>query len=331
MVCILYVIAVGTLLGVAGLLIERVLPATTTSRRWLWCALIATNMAVPGVYQANHRSEITDVLEQQVAQSRIGQAVGTATLTALNEGLAARIESYNPMIGRWWVLASAMLALWGLATAARVFFLMRGSRINGGAQLRSVVDGVPVVVTDSIGPATVGVLRSRVVVPRWVLALPGVQRRYVLRHEEEHRRSHDSLLLFVASLTLLLAPWNLALWWLLRRLRLAVEMDCDNRVVSALGDANAYGELLFKVAQAASRGPRLQPAFLGAGMLERRLTALVSPAPLRQVQRFLLPVVALGLLLLVLRMPHPVLTPNHGAHAAMTSGSTTTTPTHSTR
>jgi len=329
MVCILYTIAVGTLLGVVGLLLERVLPATTTSRRWLWCAIIATTMTVPGIYQAKHRSEITYVLEQQVVQSRIGHTVGTATLTALNEGLAARIESYNPMIRRWWMLVSAMLVLWGLATAARVFFLVRGSRVNGAAQLRSVIDGVPVVVTDSIGPATVGVLRSRVVVPRWVLALPGVQRRYVLRHEEEHRRSHDSLLLFVASLTLLLTPWNLALWWQLRRLRLAVEMDCDNRVVSALGDANAYGELLFKVAQAASRGPRLQPAFLGAGMLERRLTALVSPTPLRHVQRFLLPAVALGLLLLVLRMPHPVLTVKHGTHSAMTSGSTTTTPTHS--
>ena len=36
-------------------------------------------------------------------------------------------------------------------------------------------------------------------------------------------------------------PWNLALWWQLRRLRLAVEMDCDNRVVAALGDPNPYG------------------------------------------------------------------------------------------
>ncbi len=163
------------------------------------------------------------------------------------------------------------------------------------------------------------------VVPRWVLALPGVQRRYVLRHEEEHRRSHDSLLLFVASLGLILTPWNLALWWQLRRLRLAVEMDCDNRVVSALGDANAYGELLFKVAQAASRGPRLQPAFLGAGLLECRLTALLAPAPVRQAQRFLLPVAAGLLLLLVLSMPHPVLV-RSSSHAAMTSASKATPP-----
>ena len=172
----------------------------------------------------------------------------------------------------------------------------------------AIVDGFPVVVTDSLGPATVGLLRSRVLLPRWVLALPGVQRQYVLRHEEEHRRSHDARLLFVASLPLILMPWNLAMWWQLRRLCLAVEMDCDNRVVTGLGDATAYGELLLKVAQAASRGPRLQPAFLGGvGTLERRLTVLLAPTPLRHVQKFLLPPPRSALLVVVLLMPHPVL------------------------
>jgi beta-lactamase regulating signal transducer with metallopeptidase domain len=201
-------------------------------------------------------------------------------------------------------------------------------RQRGDAGGPAVVDGVPVVVTDSMGPATVGLFRSRVLVPRWVLALPGVQRQYVLRHEEEHRRSHDARLLFVASLPLILMPWNLALWWQLRRLCLAVEMDCDNRVVSRLGDATAYGELLLKVAQAASRGPRLQPALLGGmGSLERRLTALLAPTPLRYLQRFLLPAVAIGLLFVVLLMPHPVLPTGPHAHVTTTSGATTTTPT----
>ena len=314
MVCILYVIAIGTLLGMVGLLVERVLPPTTTSRRWIWCAVIAVNMAIPGIYRTNHKSSVTEVLENKVVPSHLGHAVGTASLNALNDGWAARIESLNPVIERIWLVAAGMLVLWGAASVGRVYFLVARSRKRSASGAPSVVDGVSVLVTDTLGPATVGVLRSRVLVPRWVLALPRVQRRYVLRHEEEHRSSHDSLLLFVASLMLLLAPWNLALWWQLKRLRLAVEMDCDNRVVSALGDANAYGELLFKVAQAASRGPRLQPAFLGAGMLERRLIALIAPTPLRHVQRFLLPAAALGLLYLVVSMPHPFLDVTSSAH-----------------
>jgi bla regulator protein BlaR1 len=158
--------------------------------------------------------------------------------------------------------------------------------------------------------------RSRLFVQSCVLAMPGAQRKYVLRHEEEHRRANDARLLFVASLPLLLVPWNPAMWWLLRRLCLAIEMDCDNRVVSALGDAPAYGELLLKVAQASSRGPRLQPAFLGGvGTLERRLTALLAPTPLRHLQRFLLPAVAIGLLFVVAWMPHPVVGPGSHTHA----------------
>ncbi|MDB4898841.1 MAG: TonB family protein, partial [Gemmatimonadetes bacterium] len=227
----------------------------------------------------------------------------------------ARIEGYDTAINRLWLTVSAALVCWGVASAWRVAQLVRRSRKGASAAGSSdVVDGVPVVVTDAIGPATVGLWRSRVVVPRWVLALPRVQRRYVIRHEEEHRRSHDARLLFAASLTILLMPWNLALWWQLRRLYLAVEMDCDNRVVAQLGDATAYGELLLRVAEAGSRGPRLQPALLGGrGTLERRLMALLAPAPLRQIQRVLLPVAALALLYVVLAMPHPVL--EHGSHA----------------
>jgi len=322
MLCILYVNAVGMLLVVAGVLIERVLPAAFP-RRWIWCVVIPVSIILPGYYRWHHMVSVTDV--QQAVQPPLGHALGMTSITALDPVLWAHIESYDTSINRLWITVSAILLLWGLANAWRVSRVVRLSRgARGDARGAAIVDGVSVVVTDVIGPATVGLFRSRVLVPRWVLALPGSQRQYVLRHEEEHRRAHDARLLFVASLPLILMPWNLAMWWQLRRLCLAVEMDCDNRVVSGLGDARAYGELLLKVALAASRGPRLQPALLGGvGTLERRLTVLLAPTPLRQVQRFLLPALAVGLLAIVLLMPHPVLM--HGSHS-MTSGTTTSVP-----
>jgi hypothetical protein len=314
MLCILYVIAVGTCLGVAALLVERALPAGWP-RRWVWCVVIPISIVLPGLYRSHHNWSIGDAVEPR--------GPGTPSLTVLDPGWWARLESLDPLIHRVWLTASALLLVWGLANAARVWrvaYLSRRARGDGSGPV--IVDGVPVVVTATLGPATVGFWRSRVLVPRWVLGLPGAQRRYVLRHEEEHRRAHDARLLFVASLTLLVMPWNLALWWQLRRLCLAVEMDCDDRVVAELGDPTAYGALLLKVAQAASRGPRLQPAFLGGmGTLERRLTGLLAPAPLRQVQRYLLPAIALGLLAVALSMPHPVTGPTvHPAgagHAAV--------------
>lgn len=303
MLCILYVIAVGALLGTIGLLIERVLPADW-ARRWVWCAIIPISIIIPGIYRTRHAWSVTPMLESP---------------TTSHSGLIAFIDSCDPIIGRFWLITSAALVVLGLVNALRVSFVIYQSRRKSEHGTPTAIDGIPVVVTDSIGPATFGLVRPRVLVPQWVLALPKIQRQYVLRHEDEHRKASDQRLLFVMSLTLLLMPWNLSLWWLLRRLRLAVEMDCDDRVVGALGNPRAYGELLFKIGQAASRGPRLQPALLGVGMLERRLTVLLAPTPLKHVQRFLLPAAAFALLLVVLWMPHPVLGPASHANMTMTS------------
>ena len=312
MLCILYVNAVGALLGIAGISIERLLP-TTAPRRWLWCLIIPASMFVPGFYRMHHNWVVTD-----------GAVGADLSITADFRNWWAHTGSIDSTINRVWWAVSLVLLGWGVANALRVAILVAISRRQSGAVKAPVVDGVPIVVTEGLGPATVGLMRSRVLVPRWVLALPGMQRRYVLRHEEEHRRAHDVHLLLVASLPLLLMPWNLAMWWHLRRLSLAVELDCDNRVVNALGDAPAYGELLLTVATAASRAPRLQPAFLGgAGSLERRLRALVSPTPLRRAQKFLLPVLTVALVFIVVWMPHPILGPNCSTSHQL--GSTETT------
>jgi hypothetical protein len=324
MLCLVYVSTVGLLLGLVGLMIERMLP-TTTSRRWIWSAIIPLSVALPGYYGQHRTWSVLQALEQHPQQHSMTHAAADMSLGALDPAWWEHIRSLNPIINRYWLLGSGILLIWGLANAMRVSYLVALSR-QGARDRRNppIVDGVPVVVTNQLGPATVGLLRSLVLVPRWVLALPERQRQYVLRHEDEHRRAHDAALLFIASLPILLMPWNPALWWQVRRLCLAVELDCDNRVVKALGDAPAYGELLLKVAQAGSRGPQLQPAFLGGmGSLERRLTALVAPTPLRHAQKFVLPVVVTALLLLVLWMPHPVLGSSSHAHAAMTTATPT--------
>lgn len=322
MLCILYVNAVGMLLGIAGVLIERTLPATFP-RRWMWCLIIPTSLFLPGYYRFHHQWSIGGAAS--AAPAPLGDAVGSIWRAALDPTRWAHIQTYDSAINQMWLTATALLIAWGAINVLRVSYVVFASRRNrDDSGTAAMLDGVPVVVTDSLGPATVGLWRSLVLVPRWVLALPGAQRQYVLRHEDEHRRSHDAYLLFVASLPLLLTPWNLALWWQLRRLSLAVEMDCDNRVVAGLGDATAYGELLVKVAEASSRGLRLQPALLGGmGMLEHRLTVLLAPTPLRHIQRFMLPAAALGLFFIVLLMPHPVLKHGPHAHAATASSAMT--------
>jgi hypothetical protein len=70
-------------------------------------------------------------------------------------------------------------------------------------------------------------------------------------------------------------PWNPAVWWILSRLRLAVELDCDARVLRAGTPAGPYGSLLIDIAalHAGVRTPA--PALLEApNHLHRRLLAM---------------------------------------------------------
>ncbi len=291
MLCLLYIIGVGTLLGVAGLLFERALPADAP-RRWIWCVTIAGTLLVPPLYRAKHSA----VLGASAAHLHHGAAW---------TGWLSHTADFNPFIMGAWQVMTWLLMTWVLFEMCRVALFVRAARRDQPGE--QVIDGVPVVMTDAIGPATVGVFHPRILLPRWVMGLPPAQRRYVVRHEDEHRRTNDARMLFLVWLPLIVMPWNLALWWQVRRLRLALEMDCDRRVVGALGDRETYAALLLKVAAAGQPDPRLQPAFLGAGMLERRLGALVMPLQLSLAWRIALPALALALFIAVLLAPHPML------------------------
>ena len=63
MLCILYVNAVGALLGIVGLSLERLLPPNIP-RRWLWCLTIPLSMFVPGFYRMHHNWVVTDAPRQ---------------------------------------------------------------------------------------------------------------------------------------------------------------------------------------------------------------------------------------------------------------------------
>src|SRR5687768_18109889 len=113
-------------------------------------------------------------------------------------------------------------------------------------------------------------------------------RRIIVAHETEHRQARDPLLAAVALIAVAAFPWNAALWWQLRRLRLAIEIDCDRRVVSRLGhDPHAYGMVLLATRERASHvTPALAMAMAAMrSELGRRVEALVAGRPRSPVRR----------------------------------------------
>jgi TonB-dependent SusC/RagA subfamily outer membrane receptor len=95
----------------------------------------------------------------------------------------------------------------------------------------------------------------------------------VVQHEEEHQRARDPAFLALALAFLTLAPWNPAAWWALARYRLAMEVDCDRRVLATGVSKRAYGALLLEVGAGISRRVSFSPALAEGhtSQLERRL------------------------------------------------------------
>jgi TonB family protein len=177
---------------------------------------------------------------------------------------------------------AALVAAWALVSLTMLARLARAMRVLSRVERSAsseVIDGVHVLVTPAIGPAVFGARRPRLLVPRWLLDLDAPLRALVLRHEQEHCRSRDPQLTLAIAVALALVPWNLGVWWIARRLRLAVELDCDARVLRTDDDSRRYSRLLLFIAQRQSQ-TRLAPMLAESNShLSRRITAMHAPRP----------------------------------------------------
>ena len=205
------------------------------------------------------------------------------TTTPVNSGVVlldtVRIDPDHMATGFAWlplldrVLVVAWLAL-SLSLVLRYLMAWRTMRVLRRSAERIEVDGMSVLISHDLGPAVVGVRDAAVLVPRAVLELDAPLRALVLRHEEEHRRARDTWLLLVFAVAVVAMPWNLPLWWIARRARLALEVDCDARVLAAGGSATRYVQVLMLAAQRTSAAPLTPMLVASRTHLERRIIAM---------------------------------------------------------
>ncbi|HEY5087570.1 MAG TPA: M56 family metallopeptidase, partial [Gemmatimonadaceae bacterium] len=148
-------------------------------------------------------------------------------------------------------LAGVAITAWAFLSLALIAWLMTGvfhwRRVQRAWQ-RTTVDGVDVDVSPLTGPAVLGFLSHRIVLPTWATTMQPEHRRLILAHECEHIEAHDPERLAFAIAVLILMPWNIGMWWCAARLRRSIELDCDARVLRRFPNAKEYGYVLLEVA-----------------------------------------------------------------------------------
>ncbi|HYD51164.1 MAG TPA: M56 family metallopeptidase [Gemmatimonadaceae bacterium] len=283
----LYSLLVGVLLALAAWSAEGLLRLRGAPTRWVWtlalvgAAALTANAArgrllapPPAAPPALVATVSTDDAAAAPAQPGVLATLRDRVTAPVRHLLGGAERGAPPTIAR------LLLAAWLLAGAAAAFVHLQAYRRIGRARDAWPVvelDGERVRLAADVGPAVVGLARPEIVVPRWLLDRPAAERQLVLHHEREHLRAHDPLLLAAGCAAAVVLAWHPAVWWMLARLRLAVETDCDRRVLQAGTATRPYAALLIDLAGHRVGLPPGAPALAGRRThLERRLLAMTA-------------------------------------------------------
>jgi TonB family protein len=313
-VAMAYAAAIGVALAIAGVGLDRLAALRRLPRRGIWtCALVAT-LAVASLpwwlapTQLTPISVSIDVTTTSVDSPTPSSPPSAIQRLRIEAGRASvSLAEWNQTAGRLWLLGSAAL---GLVALARLAVVARRRR----RWTPTDVAGTTVLVSATDGPGVVGAFAPQIVLPRWALRLDPTDLQLILQHEREHVTARDAMLIRLAGLAVLLTPWNPALWWIVSKLKLAIELDCDARVLARAGqttpqfDAADYAELLLAVATHRSHSPALPaPAMLEPPSSLGRRIAAMTPIRTRfaRAQSACAAAVSLAVLAAVFTIPVP--------------------------
>ncbi len=304
----MYAIAVGLVITLAALAAEQGARMARRAGRWIWALAMVLTVALPLLMLA-------DNARQAWPQAQLHAPEGAMTAAG---PVAAGVSSTLALAGRALVHAQSLPAAapdtitlvrlaWPVSSAL-VFMFLLGAAVALRRRQRQwradAVAGTAVLISEDAGPAVVGVLRPQIVVPGWLLDASAERQALVLAHEQAHIDAGDQRLLAAMMLLLVAMPWSLPLWFQLRRLRLAVEVDCDARVLAKGIRLADYGAALIDIGSrasqpGASRLPQMAPAMAqSSGSLDQRVRLMTRrPARWHRVAAPLLLLVSVNITL----------------------------------
>jgi beta-lactamase regulating signal transducer with metallopeptidase domain len=267
-------------LSLAAVIAERLLLIGRGPVRYAWVVAVVLSLVMPGLaFRFAPRPAAVDL------PASVDATLPIDSIVPVSPSAPAPIALPSPATAARWSWRRAveradapLIIAWLVMSVAIAVYLVGGIALLAWIRRRweqQLVLGVPVLVSADTGPAVVAGLAPAIVVPKWALDLEPSRLSLMLRHEQEHQRARDGQLLFLAQFALVAMPWNAALWWQLRRLRVAVELDCDARVLGST-DARTYGDLLLDVVRPGRRSRfMVATAFAErATQLERRIRVM---------------------------------------------------------
>ena len=280
-------LVVSSLLAVAALVLQKLAGGALPSRAIWGGALFASLLLVLVAPLRIEPRTVATGTRNVLAEDRIAPPTPTAggwraALRTLASGadrvLTAPVQWSVSVVGAELdrlptAARAAVVAVWPLSSVIALLVFGVSYRRHRTALHRAArhdIDGVAVSVTEALGPAVIGLRAPHIVVPSWLLERSAHEQRLVITHEQSHIAAGDPVLLLAACMAVALTPWNPVAWFTLARLRLAIELDCDDRVLGAGASPRQYGQLLIELSSHV-------PQFVHGGVARTSL-ALTSPA-----------------------------------------------------
>ncbi|HZI27350.1 MAG TPA: M56 family metallopeptidase [Gemmatimonadaceae bacterium] len=266
-----YVILLSAAVAACAMLVDVVMRSRTSNARWVWLSSLMAVLVLAGF-----------AAFAPVPVERATTVPRTLVISGVNALPAPAAARQVPRTDAILYMADSVLpGLWLISSLFLLLAIAYGQRrltIERTKSPRARVSGHEVLLTDNVGPAVAGVGDPVILLPRWVLALDAPSQDLLLAHEVEHVKRADTRLLLGGAVAAALVPWNPVVWWIARRLRLAVEQDCDARVLRAHPDVRRYADLLLTAASKPRVSTRLLAAHLGEHRsdLDRRIQAMTD-------------------------------------------------------
>lgn len=218
---IVLVVMMSSLVTIVAHLFEYFAVVHRSPRRFIWIASSCTTLCMTVAILA--------VRVPQEAVNLIGHNTGSRLPSWVTAVLDLSTQARESPRTDW-----SLGVVWSmLSVATLTFYFWSWIRLQVAARrwCPATYDKTAVWVSQGEGPAVVGFIQPRIVVPAWLRQCDSHTRSALLAHEREHIKERDHFFFLAEIVLRVVIPWNILLCCQLDRLHISIEADCDSRVL----------------------------------------------------------------------------------------------------